>query len=264
MLKLSNRFQLVEPSVWPSMVSIIIMSLFFNTILLLNRRELNLEWKLSKPLMYITLLVVIVIIYNWINEIIIEGNYLGLHTEIVKKMLYWGFMLFLLSEILIFGTLFFGYFYTLYFVSVETYNEYLYSGIIPLKAFLLPLLNTLILYGSSLTTFISFNLIKTKTSQKYLLITIILGILFSSLQFIEYKNSFFTLIDGIYGTYFYILTGFHGFHVIVGIILLLVSLIRLTLAQELSIGFLASIYYWYFVDYVWILIYTSLYIASSN
>ena len=132
--------------------------------------------------------------------------------------------------------------------------------------------NTALLFFSGITITISINNISAneKNSKKksilYMLWTILLGSIFTYYQYIEYSTSSFTLIDSFYGSNFYILTGFHGIHVIIGTILLLISFIRIILNHFITnhhVGLASSSIYWHFVDYVWLILYTFLYCWAS-
>ena len=128
-----------------------------------------------------------------------------------------------------------------------------------------PLINTLILLSSGLTITIShFYLIngEKKKSNLWLILTITLGIIFSLFQLIEYKNSFFSIRDGRFGSSFFVLTGFHGIHVLIGSIFLITTIIRssfLRSATKNFVRFELSSWYWHFVDVVWIFLYCFLY-----
>jgi len=100
-----------------------------------------------------------------------------------------------------------------------------------------------------------------------LILTIIFGIIFTLLQLHEYRVSDFGISDTIYGSVFFMLTGFHGFHVIIGTVLLLVSLLRCYLGHfgiRHHTGFICAIWYWHFVDVIWIFVYFSIYVNAPT
>nr|QWQ66182.1 cytochrome c oxidase subunit 3 [Mitosporidium daphniae] len=183
-----------------------------------------------------SILLLIVSIYSWINEILEESYF---HNIILKYNLYLGFILFVISEIMLFLSLFISYFY----------NNEIYIGITSINAYNIPLLNTAILYFSGITITIS---LLTKRKD-YLLYTIILGIIFTILQVYEYYECNFSITDSFYGSIFYILTGLHGIHVIMGTIFLILTLKNIIYMKP-------SILYWHFVDYVWLILFICIYI----
>ena len=92
--------------------------------------------------------------------------------------------------------------------------------------------------------------------------TIVLALIFTSFQAYEYMHASFTIADSVYGSCFYLATGFHGFHVIVGTIILAVCLGRLSyhhFTKEHHFGFEAGAWYWHFVDVVWLFLFVSIY-----
>jgi len=142
-------------------------------------------------------------------------------------------------------------------------------GIQTINPFELPLLNTIILLSSGVTvTYAHHSLIQgnRKESLKGLFYTILLAILFTNFQVIEYSVSSFTISDSIFGTCFYFGTGFHGLHVIIGTIFLAVGTWRI-LAYHLTdnhhLGLESGILYWHFVDVVWLFLYIFIYYWGS-
>ena len=138
-------------------------------------------------------------------------------------------------------------------------------GIEPINPFELPLLNTVILLSSGATiTFAHHSLIKGERSGALYgtIFTVILALIFTLFQGIEYSVSSFTISDGVFGTCFFFGTGFHGIHVIVGTAFLAVGLWRLTayhLTDHHHLGYESGILYWHFVDVVWLFLYISVY-----
>jgi len=143
-------------------------------------------------------------------------------------------------------------------------------GIEVFNPFQVPLLNTIILLSSGVTvTWAHYSIIEKNYSQAFsrLLLTIILGLYFTALQAIEYIEAEFTIADSVYGSTFFLATGFHGIHVIIGTRFLLVCLIRHSIihfSRNHHFGFEAAAWYWHFVDVVWLFLYIRIYWWGGN
>jgi len=138
-------------------------------------------------------------------------------------------------------------------------------GIQVFNPFQVPLLNTIVLVSSGVSvTWAHHSLIAgnfTQTTQG-LVLTVVLGVYFTILQGLEYYEARFTFADRVYGSTFFIATGFHGLHVLVGTLFLLVTLIRHVLGEFRAshhFGFEAAAWYWHFVDVVWLFLYLVIY-----
>ena len=257
MLKLNQRFLILNFSPWPIITSLNVGNLLFSLIIS------------YKYFILINSLGLFLSIMAWLNEIKLESIYMGEHSLKQNEMLYFGFLLFLLSEILIFATLIGSYFYNTINPSIELFNKYPYDGIIAIDKYSYPTSNTFILYLSGLSCTIAINSLYLKKKNKafnYLIITLIFSTIFSYIQYIEYKNAPFSIIDGIYGTNFFILTGFHGIHVICGTLFLIYTAYRIyfnIFTIDNSTGIICSSIYWHFVDYLWLILYIFLYLWGS-
>nr|ALO70672.1 cytochrome c oxidase subunit 3 [Lucifotychus sp. 1 EF-2015] len=203
--------------------------------------------------------------YQWWRDVTRESTYLGLHTLSVTMGLRWGMILFITSEIFFFLSFFWSFFHSSLSPSIELGMMWPPKGIIPFNPLQIPLLNTLILLTSGLTvTWAHHSLMEnnfTQTTQS-LTLTVMLGLYFSMLQLYEYIEAPFTISDSIYGSSFFMATGFHGIHVIIGTLFLLTCLTR-HLNNHFSsthhFGFEAAAWYWHFVDVVWLFLYISIY-----
>jgi len=139
------------------------------------------------------------------------------------------------------------------------------SGIKTFNPISIPLLNTIILLSSGISLTASHHYIilgKKKKSELFLFFTIILGIYFSIIQYVEYKEASFSIADSIYGSCFFIATGFHGIHVLIGTVFLTVCLFRIIKNHFSSyhhFGFESAAWYWHFVDVVWLFLYICIY-----
>ena len=189
----------------------------------------------------------------------------GKHTLLVSNGLRWGINLFNFSGIFFFISFFWAFFHSSLAPNIEIGTIWPPLNIIPFNPFQIPLLNTIILISSGITvTWAHHGLIENNYSQttQGLFITIILGIYFTILQAYEYIEAPFTIADRIYGSTFFMATGFHGLHVIIGTLFLLTCFIRLLtnhFSNNHHFGFEAAAWYWHFVDVVWLLLYLSIY-----
>ena len=251
-----HPFHLVSVRPWPIIISF---SLFNNLIsIIIWFHNLNFIIFLSFPC---TLLC----IFQWWRDVIREATYQGLHTYIVYMGIRIGIILFITSEVLFFFSFFWAYFHSALSPSIEIGQLWPPKGIIPFNPFDIPLLNTIILISSGLTITWSHHSLINKIKKERIIrltTTIILGIYFSLLQLIEYTHAPFSIADSIYGSTFFIATGFHGLHVIIGTIFLSVCLTRLIknhFSAHHHFGFERAAWYWHFVDVVWLFLYISIY-----
>nr|YP_588088.1 cytochrome c oxidase subunit III [Coreana raphaelis]AAY89307.1 cytochrome c oxidase subunit III [Coreana raphaelis] len=209
--------------------------------------------------------IIILSMYQWWRDIYRESTFQGKHTIYVSKGLRWGMILFIISEIFFFISFLWAFFHSSLSPNIEIGSNWPPLNIIPFNPFQIPLLNTIILISSGLTvTWAHHSLMEnnfTQTSQS-LFITILLGIYFSILQAYEYIEASFSIADSIYGSTFFMATGFHGIHVIIGTMFLFICFIRHInnhFSMNHHFGFEAAAWYWHFVDVVWLFLYISIY-----
>lgn len=132
------------------------------------------------------------------------------------------------------------------------------------------MLNTLILLASGTTVTWAHHALlhdDRKGLVQGLILTVVLGMIFSALQAYEYAHASFSFGGSIYGSTFYMATGFHGFHVLVGTIFLAICLIRAInggFNAKQHFGFEAAAWYWHFVDVVWLFLFASIYVWGSH
>nr|ALO70951.1 cytochrome c oxidase subunit 3 [Pselaphinae sp. 12 EF-2015] len=253
----NHPFHLVDYSPWPILGALSAMIFMIGLI----------KWFyfFNNNLFMMGFLITIMIMYQWWRDIIREGTYQGLHTFNVTIGLRWGMILFIISEVFFFISFFWGFFHSSLSPNIDLGMMWPPKGINPFNPIQIPLLNTLILLTSGLTvTWAHHSLMENNYSQTSisLIFTVILGIYFSLLQLFEYIEAPFTISDSIYGASFYMATGFHGIHVMIGTTFLLISLIRHLNNHFSSIhhfGFEAAAWYWHFVDVVWLFLYISIY-----
>lgn len=205
------------------------------------------------------------VLFLWWRDVVREGTFEGHHTKAVQSGLRIGVVLFIVSEVMFFFGFFWAYFHSSLAPAVELGSIWPPSGISAFDPWGVPLLNTCILLLSGATiTSVHHYLIKGESDlviQGYVA-TLALAVAFTLLQLMEYLEAPFTISDGIYGSTFFMATGFHGFHVIIGTSFILYCFIR-TLQSHFTkthhLGFEAAAWYWHFVDVVWLFLFVSVY-----
>lgn len=208
---------------------------------------------------------VALISYIWWRDVVRESTFQGHHTSYVVKGLKAGFILFIVSEVCFFFSFFWAYFHRRLAPTLEIGSVWPPVGITTLSPFQVPLLNTSVLLLSGIrVTWTHHGLEKgdKKRALQGLFLTLKLGFYFLWLQYREYTEASFSIADSIYGSTFFIATGFHGLHVIVGASFLFVCFIRILFLhfdKNHHFGFLAAAWYWHFVDVVWLFLYVSIY-----
>ncbi|MDD7911297.1 cytochrome c oxidase subunit 3 [Pseudovibrio exalbescens] len=227
-------------------------------------------------LFVIGLAIVLYTMFMWWRDTVRESH-AGHHTRVVSLHLRYGMILFIASEVMFFVAWFWAFFdVSLFFAEPAQYARVEHTGgvwppqgIETFDPWHLPLLNTfiLLLSGTTVTWAHHAMLHEDREGLKWgLIATVTLGLLFTTLQAYEYSHAAFGFSDNIYGATFYMATGFHGFHVIVGTIFLAVCLFR-ALAGHFSakkhFGFEAAAWYWHFVDVVWLFLFASIYVWAA-
>nr|QXU57669.1 cytochrome c oxidase subunit III [Cherax setosus] len=252
-----HAYHLVDMSPWPLTGSISAMLLTSGLI----------KWfhQFNPDLLFFSFIPIILTMIQWWRDITREGTYQGLHTKIVTAGLRWGMILFIVSEILFFFSFFWAFFHSSLSPTIEIGMFWPPEGIQPFNPFQVPLLNTTILLSSGATvTWAHHAIMNSNHSEaiQSLGVTVILGVYFTSLQAYEYMEASFSIADSIYGTTFFVATGFHGLHVIIGTSFLSVCFYRLYkchFSNSHHFGFEAAAWYWHFVDVVWLFLYVFIY-----
>nr|YP_010277764.1 cytochrome c oxidase subunit III [Cylindromyia intermedia]UHY94305.1 cytochrome c oxidase subunit 3 [Cylindromyia intermedia] len=253
----NHPFHLVDYSPWPLMASIGAMTTVTGMV----------KWfhQYDSTLFLLGNIITILTIYQWWRDVSRESTYQGLHTSVVMTGLRWGMILFILSEVLFFTSFFWTFFHMSLSPSIELGAMWPPMGIYAFNPFQIPLLNTMILLTSGITiTWAHHSILENNHSQttQGLFFTIILGIYFTMLQAYEYIEAPFSIADSAYGSIFFMATGFHGMHVLIGTTFLIVCLIRHLnnhFSSHHHFGFEAAAWYWHFVDVVWLFLYVSIY-----
>lgn len=220
---------------------------------------------------YLGVAAVLFTAYNWWANIVGEAH-AGDHTPVVQLHLRYGMILFIASEVMFFVAWFWAFFSSALYPSTAAAVGGVWPpvGIEVLDPFAFPLLNTLILLLSGTTvTWAHHALIHGDREglKRGLWLTIVLGLMFSSVQAFEYYHAEFAFAGNIFGSTFYMATGFHGFHVIIGTIFLIVCLVRANrghFSPRQHFGFEAAAWYWHFVDVIWLFLFIAIYVWGSN
>nr|QNE85458.1 cytochrome c oxidase subunit III [Morinia doronici] len=253
----NHPFHLVNYSPWPLTTSIGAMTSVTGLVKWFHQYDIS--------LFILGNIIIMISIYQWWRDVSRESTYQGLHTIRVMTGLRWGMILFILSEILFFLSFFWAFFHSSLSPSIELGALWPPMGISTFNPFQIPLLNTIILLTSGITvTWTHHSLMEKNHSQasQSLYFTVLLGIYFTILQAYEYIEAPFTIADSVYGSTFFMATGFHGIHVLIGTTFLLICLIRhlnFHFSTQHHLGFEAAAWYWHFVDIVWLFLYMSIY-----
>ena len=259
-----HPFHMVTPSPWPLFVSFSLLILTSGAVLYFNGYASPFGDS-GLSLVLIGLITTVLSMSLWFRDVVTEGTFLGDHTIRVQKGLTMGMALFITSEVMFFFSIFWALFHASLSPAIELGGQWPPMGIDSINPFELPLLNTVLLLTSGATVTYSHHAVINKNRAgaiSGLILTILLATVFTVCQGIEYANAPFTIADGVYGSTFYMSTGFHGIHVIVGTIMLAVSLGRLVQYHFTSthhIGYESAILYWHFVDVVWLFLFVSVY-----
>lgn len=251
-----NPFHLVTISPWPLLGSLGLLLLFSGIIS---------YFFLNKMLLLILRFVICSsTFFQWWRDVVREGEYQGFHVYKVVYILRFSFLLFIVSELFFFVSFFWSYFHSILNPPLECGNIWPPTGIIPFDPYGIPIVNSFILITSGITVTLSHHLLLLDNNEMkfYLSLTVILGLIFTFFQGLEYFVSSFTITDSVYGSLFFIITGFHGIHVIVGSLFLIYCYYRIRNLHFLPlhhVGFEAASWYWHFVDIVWLFLYIVVY-----
>nr|YP_009115039.1 cytochrome c oxidase subunit III [Coptodon zillii]AIZ58404.1 cytochrome c oxidase subunit III [Coptodon zillii]QQK56331.1 cytochrome c oxidase subunit III [Coptodon zillii] len=253
----AHAYHMVDPSPWPLTGAVA-------ALLMTSGLAIWMHFH-STTLMTLGLILLLLTMYQWWRDIIREGTFQGHHTPPVQKGLRYGMILFITSEVFFFLGFFWAFYHSSLAPTPELGGCWPPTGITPLDPFEVPLLNTAVLLASGVTVTWAHHSIMEghrKEAIQSLALTILLGFYFTFLQAMEYYEAPFTIADGVYGSTFFVATGFHGLHVIIGSTFLAVCLLRQVqyhFTSEHHFGFEAAAWYWHFVDVVWLFLYISIY-----
>jgi cytochrome c oxidase subunit 3 len=264
-----HDYHLVDPSPWPAIGAA---SAFISAIGAIMWFHGAGAWLLVPGLAGVVYTMI-----AWWRDVIHEAQ-TGYHTPVVQLHLRYGMILFIASEVMFFLAWFWAYFDASLFPGEAiqatrtefTGGHWPPQGVETFDPWHLPLINTLILLTSGTTvTWAHHALLKNDRKGLVwgLVATIVLGLTFTSVQAYEYAHAAFSYAGNIYGATFFMATGFHGFHVIIGTIFLFVCLIRALMGQftpQQHFGLEAAAWYWHFVDVVWLFLFASIYVWGAG
>jgi len=269
----NHDYHILHPSIWPFMgaVSAICMLIggvawMYGTLTFFFRTV-----EVSGPYLFLIGLVgVLYVMFAWWSEVVNESR-IGDHTPVVRIGLRFGFILFIISEVMFFSAWFWSFFkhamYPMGPLSPAVDGVWPPVGIETFDPWHLPLMNTLILLCSGMAATWAHHALthdNNRQDMKWgLILAIALGACFTALQVYEYTHAGFGFAGNIYGANFFMATGFHGFHVLIGTIFLIVCLLRVYqghFTPERHVGFEAAAWYWHFVDVVWLFLFFAVYI----
>lgn len=278
----NHDYHIIDPSPWPFIASIgafIMMLGGVGYMQYLNGGQFRLLGiNLAGPwLFFIGLSIILYVMYAWWSDTIKEGRE-GHHTRVVSLHLRYGMIMFIASEVMFFVAWFWAFFDASLFYDEAaqvartqyTGGQWPPAGIEVIDPFHLPLYNTIILLLSGTTVTWAHHALLHDDRKGLiwgLALTVALGVLFSTVQVYEYMVAPFDFSGSIYGATFFMATGFHGFHVFIGTIFLLVCLIRAMndgFTKEKHFGFEAAAWYWHFVDVVWLFLFVAIYVWAST
>ena len=274
----NHDYHILPPSIWPFFGTLSAFIMLFGAVVWMKGSIEVMGLLLSAPLVLsgpwmflIGFAGVLYTMFAWWSEVVHEGQ-TGDHTPVVRIGLRYGFIMFIMSEVMFFSAWFWAFFknalYPMGPMSPLVDGVWPPEGITTFNPWHLPLINTLILLLSGCAaTWAHHALVHDNNNRKDmktgLTLAIALGALFTFFQAYEYSHAAFGFAGNIYGATFFMATGFHGFHVIIGTIFLTICLIRTYkghFTPEQHVGFEAAAWYWHFVDVVWLFLFASVYI----
>jgi cytochrome c oxidase subunit III len=256
--KPNHPYHLVDPSPWPFIGSLAAIAMTFGLVQFMHGH--GLWWLAPGPILLLGTL------FFWWSDVVKEAEFQGHHTPVVQIGLRYGMSLFIASEVMFFAAFFWAFFDASLFPKEAVGSVWPPKGIMTFDPFSLPLLNTLILLTSGCTVTWAHHALREgdrKGLIQGLTLTVLLGMLFTGVQAYEYAHAPYAFHDTVFASTFFMATGFHGFHVIVGTTFLLVCLVRSIkghFTPQHHFGFEAAAWYWHFVDVVWLFLFIFVYI----
>ena len=262
----NHDYHILNPSIWPLLGAAGGFAMLFGAVLWMHA--------VTPWLFLMGFVAVLYVMFGWWSETVAE-NHAGDHTPVVSIGLRYGFILFIMSEVMFFAAWFWSFFkHVIYPMEYYMGTEYVAPDIHAVDALHLPLINTLVLLLSGCAVTWAHHALVHNNDRKALVnglaIGIILGVFFTALQAYEYyeliAHEDWKFGEDEYYSNFFMATGFHGFHVIIGTIFLTICLIRALkghFTPEKHIGFEAAAWYWHFVDVVWLFLFFAVYLWGA-
>jgi len=254
-----HPFHLVDPSPWPIFASLGAFAATIGGVMFFH------GYAGGESVLALGMGIILYSMYVWWRDIIREATFEGHHTKTVQIGLRYGMILFIVSEIMFFLAFFWAFFHSSLSPSIDIGAVWPPKGVQVLNPWEVPFLNTVLLLSSGAAVTWAHHAILAGYRQQALYglgVTIVLAAIFTGFQALEYVEAPFTISDSVYGSCFYIATGFHGFHVFVGTVFLIVCLVRLSrfhFSKAHHFGFEAAAWYWHFVDVVWLFLFVAIY-----
>ena len=258
--EIKHDYHLVNPSPWPVLGALSAFLLTFGGVMSWHY-DINWIWPIGGLMTAYTM-------YVWWRDVVHEAQ-TGDHKPVVSLGLRYGMVMFIASEVMFFIAWFWAYFNAALYPPEEIGSVWPPEGIVTFDPWHLPFMNTVILLLSGTTVTWAHHAIlhnDRKGLKQGLLCTVILGAMFSLLQAYEYSHAAFGFTDGIYASTFYMATGFHGAHVLIGTIFLAVCLVRAHqghFTPKQHFGLESAAWYWHFVDVVWLFLFVAIYVGSA-
>jgi len=255
----SHPYHIVDQSPWPLALSGVLLSLTLSAALSFH------NYPMGEILLLFSFILLNWGMGLWFKDIITEASFLGAHTDKVQKGISLGVVLFITSEVLFFVSIFWAYFHSSLAPTIEIGSEWPPKGIEPIDASEVPTANTAILLSSGSAVTVSHHSLVDRSidwANYGSVATIVMAVMFTLLQGMEYFGLSYTITDSVFGTVFYMSTGFHGLHVIIGTLFLLTGAVRIFSYQVTNthhVGIESGILYWHFVDVVWLFLFGAIY-----
>ncbi len=257
----NHDYHILAPSVWPLMAALGAFTMLFGAVLFMH--------DMGPWMGLIGFALVLYVMFGWWSDVVRESQ-VGDHTPVVRLGLRYGFIMFIMSEVMFFAAWFWSFFKHAMYPMEAAGGVWPPTGIETFDPWHLPLINTMILLCSGAAATWAHHALVHENNRKDMInglaLAIGLGVLFTIFQIYEYSHAAFGFAGNIYGANFFMATGFHGFHVVIGTIFLAVCMLRAMkghFTQDKHIGFEAAAWYWHFVDVVWLFLFASIYVWGS-
>jgi cytochrome c oxidase subunit 3 len=258
-LKTKHSFHLVDPSPWPLVASLAGFFMTSGGVLYMQK------FVGGGELFLVGFATLLYVMFTWWRDIVREATFEEQHTFAVQRGLRLGMVLFIVSEVMFFFAFFWAFFHSSLSPAFNLGGVWPPVAIQTIQTSGIPLTNTFFLLASGATVTWSHHAVIVRAKKQSiiaLIATIVLASIFTFFQGVEYVDAPFTISDSVFGSCFYLATGFHGFHVFVGTVSLFVSLLRIVFNHFTTthhFGFESAAWYWHFVDVVWLFLFVTVY-----